>query len=130
MVVDTSALVAIVFDEPERERFVARIALDAVRMVSAVTWVEASLVVLARKGPQGLDRLDRFLDQAAVERVSFDEHQAMLARRALALYGRGRHPAGLNFGDCFAYALSKSTGEPLLFKGDDFGRMDVAPALD
>ena len=128
MVIDTSALVAILLDEPERRAFNEKIEADPRRLVSAVTFVEAALVIEARVGEAGGRELDLFLHRANVETVPVDADQAEIARRAFRRYGRGRHPAGLNFGDCFAYALVKTTGEPLLFKGDDFGRTDIVAA--
>ncbi|MGH6661522.1 MAG: type II toxin-antitoxin system VapC family toxin [Rhodospirillales bacterium] len=128
MVIDTSALVAILLDEPERRAFNEKIEADPRRLVSAVTFVEAALAIEARVGEAGGRELDLFLHRAGVETVPVDADQAEIARRAFRRYGRGRHPAGLNFGDCFAYALVKTTGEPLLFKGDDFGRTDIVAA--
>jgi len=128
MVIDTSALVAILLDEPERRAFNEKIEADPRRLLSAVTFVEAALVIEARVGEAGGRELDLFLHRAGVETVPVDADQAEIARRAFRRYGRGRHPAGLNFGDCFAYALVKTTGEPLLFKGDDFGRTDIVAA--
>ena len=128
MVIDTSALVAILLDEPERRAFNEKIEADPRRLLSAVTFVETALVIEARVGEAGGRELDLFLHRAGVETVPVDADQAEIARRAFRRYGRGRHPAGLNFGDCFAYALVKTTGEPLLFKGDDFGRTDIVAA--
>jgi ribonuclease VapC len=128
VVIDSSALLAILFDEPERERFIRLIDGDPKRLLSAVSWLEASLVVLGRKREAGLADLDRFLDRAAIERVPVDLEQADLARAAFARFGKGRHAAGLNLGDCFTYGLAKATGEPLLFKGSDFAATDVSAA--
>jgi len=128
MVIDTSALVAILLDEPERRAFNEKIEADPRRLLSAVTFVETALVIEARVGEAGGRELDLFLHRANVETVPVDADQAEIARRAFRRYGRGRHPAGLKFGDCFAYALVKTTGEPLLFKGDDFGRTDIVAA--
>jgi len=128
MVIDTSALVAILLDEPERRAFNEKIEADPRRLLSAVTFVETALVIEARVGEAGGRELDLFLHRANVETVPVDADQAEIARRAFRRYGRGRHSAGLNFGDCFAYALVKTTGEPLLFKGDDFGRTDIVAA--
>lgn len=128
MVLDSSALIAIMLDEPERARFVDLMDADPLRLVSVVNWVEASLVLLARKGEIGVADLDRFASRAAIERVPVDAGQGALALEAFRRFGKGRHPAGLNFGDCFAYALARSTGECLLFKGDDFGRTDLRSA--
>lgn len=128
MVIDTSALMAILLDEPERREFNEKIEADPKRLLSAASFVETALVIEARLGEAGGRELDLLLYRAGVEVVPVDADQAEIARRAFRQYGRGRHPAGLNFGDCFAYALVKATGEPLLFKGDDFGRTDVVPA--
>jgi ribonuclease VapC len=125
MVVDTSALAAILFDEPDAEQFEAAIEIDPIRIISAATFVEVSLVVERRFGEQGRNELDALLLEAGFEVVAFSEEQAKIARQALRTYGKGSHPAGLNLGDCFAYALSKTSGEPLLFKGQDFPRTDV-----
>lgn len=128
MVLDTSALLAVLFDEPERRAFNEKIAAAIPRLLSAVSFVEASIVLAVKRGDAAVRELDLFLERAAVEIVPLDADQGRVARRAYGLYGKGRHPAGLNFGDCFAYALAKTTGEPLLFKGDDFNRTDVLPA--
>jgi ribonuclease VapC len=128
MVIDTSALVAILQGEPERRAFIDAIdGADAPRL-STASFVEASIVVEARFGPDGVHALDRFLDRAGVELVAVDREQSLLARSAFSRFGRGRHPAGLNYGDCFAHALATALAEPLLFKGDDFARTDVAVA--
>ena len=128
MVIDTSALVAILLDEPERQAFNQQIAADAVRLVSAATLVETTIVLTSRKGPRAQTALDRYLATAGVEIVPVRAEHAAIACDAYRLYGKGRHPAGLNFGDVFAYALAKATGEPLLFKGQDFAQTDL-PAV-
>lgn len=128
MVLDTSALLAVLFDEPERRAFNEKIAAASPRLLSAVSFVEASIVLAVKRGDAAVRELDLFLERAAVEIVPLDADQGRVARRAYSLYGKGRHPAGLNFGDCFAYALAKTTGEPLLFKGNDFTQTDVLPA--
>lgn len=129
MVIDTSALVAILSDEPERAAFVRAIAAAPRPMASSATVLECSIVVEARRGePAGRD-LDLLLHRAQVRTMPVDEEQTLLARAAWRRYGKGRHPAALNYGDLFAYALARATGEPLLFKGDDFTRTDVVPAL-
>ena len=126
MVIDSSALVAILFDEPERRALVGKIAADPVRLLSAVSLVELSMVVESRAGDAGGRDLDLFLHRAGVEIVAFTPEQAAIARAAFRRFGRGRHRAALNFGDCCAYALAIHAGEPLLFKGDDFAATDVA----
>ena len=125
MVIDTSALVAIMLDEPERRSFNEKIETDPVRLLSAASFVETTLVIETRLGEAGGREFDLLLHRAAVEIVPVDADQAEIARRALRQFGRGRHPAGLNFGDSFAYALAKTRGEPLLFKGTDFALTDV-----
>jgi len=125
MVIDTSAIAAILFGEQEAPRMEGAIADDPIRLLSAANLLEASLVVEGRYGEPGGRELDLLLHVAGMEVVSVTEAQVEIARRAFRRYGKGRHPARLNFGDCFAYALAKSSGEPLLFKGDDFTRTDV-----
>lgn len=125
MVLDTSALLAVLWNEPERRNFVEQLEASPVRLLSVATFVETSIVLEARKGAEGVRELDAFLERAAVELVDVTPAQGRLARRAFATYGKGRHRAGLNYGDCFAYALAADTGEPLLYKGDDFHHTDV-----
>lgn len=127
-VLDTSALLAVLFDEPERDDFVQRIARTPRRLISAGTLLEASLVVESRRGEVAGRELDLFLHRAKVQPVAVDEQQVEIARAAWRRYGKGRHPAGLKLGDLFADALARSSGEPLLFKGEDFTRIDVVPA--
>jgi ribonuclease VapC len=128
MVIDTSAIVAILQDEPERARFVRLIAADEVRLLSAVSRVECTCVIEGRKRHAGRADLELFLREAAIEVALVTADQAEIACEVFRRFGRGRHPAGLNIGDTFAYALAKATGEPLLFKGDDFARTDIASA--
>lgn len=128
MVVDTSALVAVLFEEPERDAFIALLADADDPLISAATLLEASIVVRAKTGHEGIVDLDDLLSAAAVRCVAVDLTQAHAARDAFARYGKGRAPAGLNFGDCFAYALAKTSSRPLLFKGSDFSQTDIAPA--
>ena len=125
MVIDTSALLAILQNEAERRAFNQAIESAEVRRMAAANWVEVSIVVEARYGPAGLRDLDLFVDRAGIELVAVDVEQAHEARRAFSRFGKGRHPAGLNYGACFAYALARVLGEPLLFKGDDFARTDA-----
>ncbi len=129
MVIDTSALLAILQDEPERRRFNEAIEVAEARRVSAATFVECSIVIESRFGAEGLRDLDRLLERAEIEIVAVDAQQARVAREAFARYGKGRHAAGLNFGDCFPYAVATVLGEPLLFKGEDFARTDVVAAV-
>lgn len=125
MVIDTSAIVAILFDEPERAAFVDAILADDVRLVAAPTLVEATIVAEARAGENAGRELDLLLDRLSVTIVDCNEDHALLARAAWRRYGRGKHAAALNYGDCFSYAAAKYASEPLLFKGDDFPRTDV-----
>jgi ribonuclease VapC len=125
MVVDTSALLAILQDEPDRRALNEALEAADARRISAATFVEVSIVMEARHGAAAQRDLDLFLERAAIEIVPVDAAQAQEARRAFARFGKGRHPAGLNFGDCFAYALAVTLGEPLLFKGSDFAKTDV-----
>jgi len=125
MTIDTSALLAILQDEPERRAFNEAIEAADGRMVSVATFVEVSIVLEARQGAEGVRDLDLFIERAGIELVDVTAEQGRLARRAFARFGKGRHGAGLNYGDCFAYALAVARGEPLLFKGDDFARTDV-----
>lgn len=129
MVIDTSALVAILGQEGDARVLADRIEDDPVRLLSAATYVEATIVVAARSGDRGLRELERLLALIGAEIMPVTEAQAREAAGTHRRFGRGRHPARLNFGDCFAYALAMETGEPLLFKGDDFARTDVAPVL-
>lgn len=129
MVVDASALVAILLDEPERAAYNAAIAGSVVRLVSAATLVEASLVIESRKGANGRAELDRFVLRARLDVVAFDARQADAARNGWRRFGKGRHPAALNLGDCFSYALAKCMGEPMLFKGTDFTLTDITPVF-
>jgi ribonuclease VapC len=129
MVIDSSALLAILLDEPGRRRFVEAIEADPMRIVSAATVVECSMVLEARHGPDAVRDLDLLLARAEISVAPVDVGQASEARHAFRKFGRGRHRANLNFGDCFAYALSRSLGEPLLFEGSDFALTDVTPAL-
>ena len=128
MVIDSSALLAILQDEPERRAFNEAIEAAASRAISVASWVEVSMVIETRTGAEGLRDLDLFVDRARIEIVPVDVEQGKAARRAFSRFGKGRHPAGLNYGDCFAYALASHLGEPLLFKGEDFGKTDVTPA--
>jgi ribonuclease VapC len=129
MVIDTSAVVAILFDETERALFTEAIDADPVRLISVVAVVEASFVLLGRKRAAGLADLAAFLADGEFERVAVDVRQAEIAVEAFRRFGRGRHPAALNIGDCFAYALATATGEPLLFKGSDFSQTDITSAI-
>jgi len=125
MVIDTSALLAILLGEPERQRFLEAITEAEARRISAANALETGIVLEARRGEAAGREFDLFLHQAKVEVVSVDAEQVDIARLAWRKYGKARHPAGLNFGDCFAYALAKWLGEPLLAKGNDFAQTDI-----
>lgn len=130
MIIDASALIAILRDEPEARTFAKAIAGTNIRRVSAVNYVEAAAVIDASRNPVASRRLDDLFREAELIIETVTEAQARIAREAYRDFGKGSgHPAGLNFGDCFAYALAKATGEPILFKGDDFTRTDLSPAL-
>jgi ribonuclease VapC len=126
MVIDTSALLAILADEPERQAFIDAIDAADTRLLSTATFVETSIVIESRHGADGIRDLDLFIDRAGIELSPVDGEQAREARRAFSRFGKGRHAAGLNYGDCFSYALAMTAGEPLLFKGTDFSRTDAA----
>lgn len=129
MIVDTSALMAVLLDEPEQEEIALKLRLASVRRISAGTWIELTVVVTRRADPILRTNLATLLELVPLEISPVTLEQALLGERAYREFGQGSgHKARLNFGDCFAYALSKATGEPLLFKGDDFARTDVVAA--
>jgi ribonuclease VapC len=125
MVIDTSAIIAILLGEPEAKAFSFSITADSKRLMSAFSVLEAGIVIEVKKGEAGGRELDLLLHRTQIEIIPMDADQTELARTAWRKYGKGRHPAGLNIGDCYAYALSKTSGEPLLFKGDGFINTDV-----
>ncbi len=125
MMIDSSVLIAILENEPEAARLIEAIADDPVHLISAVSVVETSIVILNRRGEAGVAELDAFLQEAGIETVAVTPEQATLARQAYERYGKGRHSAKLNFGDCFSYAAAVACGEPLLFKGNDFSETDI-----
>jgi ribonuclease VapC len=125
MVIDTSALLAILQNEPERRSFNEEIEAADSRLVSAATYVECSMILESRYGAEGVRDLDHFIARAQITLVPVDAEQARIARDAFRKYGKGRHRAGLNFGDCFSYALCRALDQPLLFKGSDFPHTDV-----
>jgi ribonuclease VapC len=129
MVLDTSALIAIFFNEPDRDALVQAVIESPKKLMSVANVLEASIVLEARRGDAGGRELDLFLHDVGVELVAVDVEQLELARLAYRRYGKGRSPAGLNFGDCFSYALAKASGELLLAKGDDFKKTDIALAV-
>jgi ribonuclease VapC len=128
MIVDTSALIAILEQEPEAERIARTPASTSERMLSVANLVDVGIVMQARRGDDGARDLDLLIAKLKVEIVPLTARQADVARKAFRRYGRGRHSAKLNFGDCVAYALAKDESAPLLFKGDDFGQTDVMVA--
>ena len=128
MIVDSSALVAILLKEPEALRLTTAIAMSSSCRLPSSCFLEASMIVLGRREEDGLRDLDLYLARSRMEIVPFTESQARLARDAFRRYGKGRHAAKLNFGDCMAYALARESGEELLFKGTDFGQTDIAVA--
>lgn len=129
MIVDTSALIAILRDEPEA-RSIAKALRNARRkLLAAPTYLETSMAIAGRKALAGKAELDRLLVETGTDIVAFDEEAARAAVNAFLRYGKGRHPAGLNFGDCMSYALARTELMPLLFKGDDFRLTDVEAAL-
>jgi len=125
MVIDTSALLAIFLAEPERKRFLNLIVEASTRLISAASVLETGIVLEARRGEAAGREFDLFVVRARLEVVSVDIEQVEVARSAWRKYGKGRHPAALNFGDCFAYALAKCSGEALLAKGADFAQTDI-----
>jgi ribonuclease VapC len=131
MIVDTSALIAILANEPERDAFVrAIVASETIALVSAANHLETALVVDRFRDPVLSRRLDELLDKLGIEVAAVTREHVQIARDAYRDFGRGSgHPARLNFGDSFSYALARSTGQPLLFKGDDFVHTDLRPAV-
>lgn len=128
MVIDTSALVAILLREPDANRFDHALAETSTRLISAVNRVELSLVIEGRKREAGRADIERLFREIRIEIMTVTSEHAEMAIDAFRRYGRGRHRAALNIGDCFAYALAKATDLPLLFKGSDFSHTDVRPA--
>lgn len=129
MIVDSSALLAVIMNEPDEPRVAAAMIDASALRMSAANWVEAALVVDSRRNPRAKARFEDLIRELCVEVVPVTVEAAYRSRAAHADYGRGNHPAKLNFGDCFAYALAKLSGEPLLFIGNDFAQTDVEPAL-
>lgn len=126
MVIDSSALAAILFGEAECRPFIEQIEAADARLLSVANWVEISIVIEARLGAEGARDLGRFVELAGIEIVPVDLQQGNIARDAWVRFGKGRHRAGLNYGDCFAYALAKASGQALLCKGEDFIHTDIA----
>ena len=128
MVIDSSALMAIFLNEPDASIYASAIVNDLRRLISAATLAEASIVAIRRRRPDPIAALDILTTRLRLVVIPVDHEQALLARDGFRRFGKGRHPAGLNFGDCFSYALAKQHGEPLLFKGNDFSQTDVLVA--
>jgi ribonuclease VapC len=126
VIVDSSALLAILQQELEADRLVHALAGDPVRLILTVNWLEASMVAFGRTGEEGVRDLNLLVAKLRLDIVAVTPKQGELARRAFLRYGKGIHPARLNFGDCWAYALAQDRGEPLLFKGEDFAQTDIA----
>ena len=128
MVIDSSPIVSIIFGEPDASAYTSAILNDVTRLMSAATLVKISMVVMRLRAPDPIAALDALLARLQVVIVPFDREQALLARDAFRRFGKGRHQAGLNYGDCLSYALSKQSGEALLFKGNDFSQTDITAA--
>ena len=125
MVIDTSAVLAIFFAEPERKQFLDLILQSGRRLISAASVLESGIVLESKRGESAGREFDLFIVRTNLEVVPVDAEQIEAARSAWRRYGKGRHPAALNFGDCFTYALAKNSGEQVLAKGDDFARTDL-----
>jgi ribonuclease VapC len=125
MVIDSSAIIAVLLNEANAAQIAEAIDSGSQRLLSAASLLEASIVIESRKGEAAGRELDLLIYRAAIEVVAVDQDQAEIARVAWRRYGNGRHPAGLNYGDCFSYALARSRGLPLLFQGEDFSRTDI-----
>lgn len=128
MVIDPSALIAILLGGPEAPDLARAISQDSERLIAAVSALETAMVIETKKGAAGGREFDLLLHTAQIEMVNMNEEQVLLARAAFLKYGKGRHPAGLNLGDCCSYALARYAGVPLLFKGEDFSKTDIAAA--
>jgi ribonuclease VapC len=129
MIVDTSAVLAILFNEDDAETYARAISETESRRMSAANFVEAAIAVEVQTREGGTRQFDAFFRRAGIIIEPVTEEQAHVARQAYTDFGKGRHPAGLNFGDCFAYAIAKVSGEPLLFRGEDFRKTDVEAAV-
>ena len=128
MIVDSSAILAVLCGEPDAARYETAIAQALNCRMSVANLLEVFIVVESRGGAAAGHECDAFLEEAGIESVPVTSEHAEVARRAWRRFGKGNHPAGLNFGDCFAYALARTAGEPLLFKGEDFTRTDIEAA--
>jgi ribonuclease VapC len=130
MVIDTSAVIAVLLGEPETASFVRALAGAPKKLISAFNALESAIVIEAKKGEAGGRELDLLLHRAQIEIIVLNGDQLEIARTAWRKYGKGNHSAGLNIGDCCAYALAKYSGEPLLFKGNDFSQTDIQAVID
>jgi ribonuclease VapC len=128
MTIDSSAVLAIVFQEPEAERFAAAIASTPMRLMSTVNWLETLMVVEGRYGAESADDALLIMQSLDIQPLVFDREQMTEARAAWRRFGKGRHPAALNLGDCCAYAVALTRAEPLLYKGQDFSKTDITAA--
>ena len=128
MIIDTSAMVAILYKEPEATAFAQIIYNAETSRISVASYVELSMVIESQLGPDGMRQTETFIRRGGIIIEPVTVEHGELARQAFLDFGKGRHKAGLNFGDCFSYALAKATGEPLLFKGNDFAQTDIKPA--
>ncbi len=129
MIIDTSAILAVLFQEPEAAAMTAAMVEAPERTMAAPNFLEASMLLQARKGDEGVKSLDVLIARLRIDIAPFDEDMAHIARAAFKTYGKGRHEASLNFGDCIAFALAQSTGRSLLFKGRDFSQTNVTRAV-
>ncbi len=129
MIVDASALIAVLRDEDDAERIIDALATSSGPRMSAATWLEAAIVVDSNADPVLSGRFDDLIAASGIALEPVTADQVRVARQAYRDFGKGKHPAGLNYGDCFSYALARLTGEPLLFKGEDFALTDVAVAI-
>lgn len=129
MIIDASALLAIILAEPDAPVYARAIAAESKRRIPAVTWFEASMRIEAKGDPIAVSRFDAFAPEFGIDIIPFTARHAEFARVGRRLYGRPTHQAGLNFGDCLVYGVAKAEQEPLLFKGNDFAQTDVEPAL-
>ncbi|MEN9864774.1 MAG: hypothetical protein RL748_364 [Pseudomonadota bacterium] len=129
MVIDSSALISVLLGESDANRFITAINTGAPLLMAAPTWVEAAMVITARKGAAGFQEFEQLIAASGIEIVKFDQELAREAYLAWQRFGKGRHPASLNMGDCFSYALAKHRKDVLLFKGDDFPKTDLVAAV-
>lgn len=128
MILDSSAVIAVVFRESQHEHLEARISEADSVAIGAPTLFETAMVAVGLQKKQGLDLVLRFVEELDVEVVSFDDHHRQVAEAAFDEFGKGRHPASLNYGDCMCYATARVADQPLLFVGNDFAQTDIAPA--